>query len=66
MEEAGDVDHQELARQLLVQAKEQSTELADPGGLLNQLTGRVPETALEEEQHLGYDKHDPAGGGRRN
>src|SRR4051812_35572966 len=32
-------------------------------GLLNQLTKKVLETALEEEmaEHLGYDKHDPVG-----
>jgi len=34
-----------------------------PGGLLNQITKRVLETALEAEmaEHLGYDKHDYAG-----
>ena len=38
-------------------------ELVGPDGLLNQLTKRVLETALEEEmaEHLGYDKHDPVG-----
>ncbi|GAA4996517.1 hypothetical protein GCM10023317_26170 [Actinopolymorpha pittospori] len=35
---------------------------------MNQLTGRVLETALEEEltEHLGYDGHDPAGRGSGN
>jgi transposase-like protein len=38
-------------------------ELIGPDGLLNQLTKTVLETALEAEmsEHLGYDKHDPAG-----
>ena len=52
-----------MAERLLAQAKEQGVELVGPGGLLNQLTKRVLETALEEEMtdHLGYDKHDPVG-----
>src|SRR5215218_490739 len=52
---------QQLAEQLLVQAKEQGVELVGPGGLLNQLTKRVLETALEAEMsdHLGYHKHHP-------
>ena len=38
-------------------------ELLGPGGLLTGLTKTVLETALEAEltDHLGYDKHDPAG-----
>ncbi len=34
-----------------------------PGGLLTGLTSRVLKTALDVEmaEHLGYDKHDPAG-----
>ena len=65
---AEEIDQAELARQLLAQAKEQGIELVGPGGLLNQLTGSVLETALEEEmaEHLGYDKHDPAGRGSGN
>jgi len=57
------VDQQRLAEQLLAQAKEQGVDLVGPDGLLNQLTKRVLETALEEEMsdHLGYDKHDPVG-----
>jgi putative transposase len=37
-------------------------ELVGPDGLLNQLTKRVLETALEEEmaEHLGYDCEDGA------
>ena len=58
-----DVDQQRLAEQRLAQAKEQGVELVGPNGLLNQLTKKVLETALESEmsEHLGYDKHDPAG-----
>jgi putative transposase len=57
------VDRKELAEQLLEQAKEQNIELVGPGGLLGQLTKSVLETALNEEmsEHLGYEKHDPAG-----
>ena len=38
-------------------------DLVGPGGVLTGLTKQVLETALEEEltEHLGYDKHDPAG-----
>ena len=37
--------------------------MVGPGGLLTGLTKTVLETALNEEltEHLGYDKHDPAG-----
>jgi putative transposase len=58
-----EVDQEQLAQRLLAQAKEQGVELVGPDGLLNQLTKRVLETALEEEmaEHLGYDKHDPVG-----
>ena len=65
---ATDVDQQELARQLLSQAKEQGLELVGPGGLLNKLTKNVLETALEAEmdEHLGYGKHDVAGRGSGN
>ena len=57
------VDQKQLAEQLLQQAREQNIELVGPGGLLNQLTKNVLETALDAElvEHLGYEKHDPAG-----
>ena len=63
-----ELDQERLAQQLLAQAKEQGVELVGPDGLLNQLTKRVLETALEEEmaEHLGYDKHDPVGRNRGN
>lgn len=59
----GIVDQKELAEQLLEQAKEQNIELVGPDGLLGQLTKGVLETALDAEmsEHLGYEKHDPAG-----
>ncbi len=60
---ANEVDQRQLAEQLLAQAREQGVDLVGPNGLLNQLTRSVLETALEAEmtEHLGYDKHDPAG-----
>ena len=65
---ATEVDQKQLAEQLLAQAKEQGVELVGPNGLLNQLTKSVLETALDAEmtEHLGYDKHDPAGRGSGN
>ncbi len=62
------VDQDQVAEQLLAQAKAQGVELVGPNGLLNQLTKRVLETALEEEMsaHLGYQKHDPLGRDRGN
>jgi putative transposase len=60
---ADEVDPQQLAEQLLAQAKAQGVDLVGPDGLLNRLTRSVLETALEAEmsEHLGYDKHDVAG-----
>jgi hypothetical protein len=46
---ATDVDQQELAQQLLAQAREQGIDLVGPDGLLNRLTKNVLETALEGE-----------------
>jgi hypothetical protein len=62
------IDQRELAEQLVEQAKEQNIELVGPGGLLGQLTKNVLETALDAEmsEHLGYEKHDPAGRGSGN
>jgi len=52
----------ELARDLVRQAREQGASMSAPG-LMRALTRSVLETALDEElaEHLGYDKHDPAG-----
>jgi putative transposase len=61
------VDEQ-LADELLDRAQAQGAELLGPDGLLSQVTKAVLERALGEElsQHLGYDKHDPAGRGSGN
>ncbi len=56
------------AVELVRRAKEQGLSLTGPDGLLKQLTKTVLETALNEEmtEHLGYEKHDPAGDGSGN
>nr|WP_202715188.1 MULTISPECIES: transposase [Rhodococcus] len=53
------MDHQQLAQQLLAQARAGGVELVGPNGLLNQLTANVLEPALDAEmdEHLGYEKH---------
>jgi transposase-like protein len=58
----------EVLDELLTRADAQGTELLGPDGLLNHLTKAVMERALDEEltDHLGYDKHDPAGRGSGN
>ena len=57
------IDQQQLAQELVEQARVQGVELVGAGGLLTRLTKSVLETALEAEmtEHLGYDKHDPMG-----
>jgi putative transposase len=57
-----------LADELLARAQQDGTELLGPDGLLSQVTKAVLERALAEEmtEHLGYDKHDPAGRGSGN
>jgi transposase-like protein len=59
---------QEAATELVRLAKEKGLSLTGPDGLLKQLTKSVIETALSEEmtEHLGYEKHDPAGVGSEN
>ena len=59
---------QQAAAELVRLAKEQGLSLTGPDGLLKQLTKSVIETALGEEmtEHLGYEKHDPAGAGTGN
>jgi len=59
---------QQAATELVRLAKEQGLSLTGPDGLLKQLTKSVIETALSEEmtEHLGYEKHDPAGVGSEN
>ncbi|CRZ15531.1 transposase [Mycolicibacterium neworleansense] len=58
----------QAAAELVRLAQEQGMSLTGPGGLLKHLTKAVLETALNEEmtEHLGYEKHDPAGAGTGN
>ena len=53
------------AAELVRLAQEKGWSLTGPDGLLKTLTQTVLETALNEEmtEHLGYEKHDPAGRG---
>src|SRR5919112_1376429 len=53
----------ELVGELVAQAREHGLQLSGEGGLLQQLTKIVLESALDGEvtDHLGYDRHDPAG-----
>ncbi|MEU4677897.1 IS256 family transposase [Micromonospora sp. NPDC023737] len=57
------MDTEQLAQQLVKQARAEGVDLVGPDGLLSGLTKTVLETALEAEmtEHLGYDKHEPAG-----
>ena len=59
---------QQAAAELVRLAKEQGLSLTGPDGLLKQLTKTVIEAALQEEmtEHLGYERHDPAGAGTGN
>jgi putative transposase len=52
-----------LVARLAGQARTQGVQLLGRGGVLQQLTKRFLEAALEAEmdEHLGYDKHAPAG-----
>jgi putative transposase len=54
---------EDLAVQLMERAREEGVSLVGPGGLLQGLTKRVLESALEAElsEHLGYEPYDPAG-----
>jgi putative transposase len=60
---AAQIDQQQLAQELVEQARAEGVELVGAGGLLTRLTKSVLETALEAEmtEHLGYDKHGPMG-----
>ncbi|MEV3927497.1 transposase [Actinomadura coerulea] len=53
---------------LVDRARTRGLQLTGEGGLLQQLTKRVLESALEGEitDHVGYDKHDAAGRGSGN
>src|SRR6185312_1110876 len=54
---------QQLIDQLVDRAKAGGLQLTGEGGVLQQLTRKLLESALDGEitDHLGYDKHDPAG-----
>lgn len=54
---------EELINQLVSRAKAGGLALTGEGGVLQQLMKRLLESALDGEitDHLGYDKHDPAG-----
>ncbi|GLY76511.1 hypothetical protein Airi01_047780 [Actinoallomurus iriomotensis] len=53
----------QLIVMLVNRARSEGLRLSGEGGLLQQLTKRVLESALEGEitDHVGYDKHDAAG-----
>jgi putative transposase len=57
------IDQQRLAQDLVEQARAEGMQLVGADGLLTGLTKSVLEAALEAEmsEHIGYDKHDPAG-----
>ncbi len=57
------VGDDQLVEMLVDRARSEGLQLTGEGGLLQQLTKRVLESALDGEitDHLGYDKHDPAG-----
>ena len=59
---------EQLLDQLIGQAKERGVKLAGDGGLLQALTKRLLESALDGEiaDHLGYAKHDVSGDGSGN
>jgi transposase-like protein len=54
---------EQLIEMLVDRARSEGLQLTGEGGLLQQLTKRVLESALEGEitDHLGYGKHDAAG-----
>jgi transposase-like protein len=54
---------EQLVAQLVDRAKTGGLQLTGEGGVLQQLTKKLLESALDGEitDHLGYDKHDPAG-----
>jgi hypothetical protein len=62
------VSDEQLVAMLVERARSEGLQLTGQGGLLQQLTKRVLESALEGEitDHLGYDKHDAVGRGSGN
>jgi putative transposase len=65
---AGTVTDEQLISMLVDRARGEGLKLTGEGGLLQLLTKRVLESALEGEitDHVGYGKHDPAGKGSGN
>ena len=65
---ANEIDQQQVAEDLVERARSEGVELAGPDGMLTGLTKNVLETALESDmsEHLGYDKHHPAGRNQAN
>lgn len=61
--DAVEVGEDQLIQQLADRARSEGLRLAGEGGLLAKLTKTVVESALDGEMddHLGYEKHDPAG-----
>ncbi|CNF21443.1 transposase%2C Mutator family protein [Mycobacterium tuberculosis] len=64
----GAASEEQLTSMLVDRARTQGLQLTGEGGLLQQLTKRVLESALEGEitDHVGYDKLDAAGRGSGN
>jgi hypothetical protein len=64
-EPAGAVTDEQFIGMLVDRARGDGLKLTGEGGLLQQLTKRVLESALDGEitNHVGYDQHDPAGRG---
>jgi transposase-like protein len=64
----GAVTDEQLISMLVDRARGDGLRLTGEGGLLQQLTKRVLESALEGEitDHVGYDKHDSVGKGSGN
>jgi transposase-like protein len=64
----GAVTDEQLIAMLVDRARGDGLKLTGEGGLLQQLTKRVLESALDGEitDHVGYDKHDRAGRGSGN
>ncbi|MCX5208367.1 IS256 family transposase [Kitasatospora sp. NBC_00240] len=65
---AGDALVDEVVERLMDSADASGAALLGDGGLLTEITRAVLERALEAEmtEHLGYEKHDPAGRGSGN
>lgn len=62
------VSDEQLVAMLVERARSEGLQLTGQGGLLQQLTKRVLESALEGEitDHLGYERHDAVGRGSGN